>query len=184
MNYEMLREIVAVRPKSFLLVGFLVVLNLALFSYLSSWQRPELQRVQSAWFEKREKQSVGQSPAVGNRYAENQRDLALFQKRLIPKPEFAAFLSRLFETAKGDHLAMKGMSYTPTVVKEQPGVVSYQLAFSVDGSYASIKRFIADLSRYPEAVTLDSVTLGNNSQTSEMVGLQVRVTVYLKMEGA
>lgn len=183
MNYETLREIVAARPKSFLLLGFLVVLNLALYSYLSGWQRPELQQVQDEWFAKRQLQAAGQSPVVGKSYADTQRDLALFQKRLIPKPEFAAFLSKLFGTAKSDQLSLRGISYIPSVIKEQPGVVSYQLAFSLSGSYASIKRFIADLSRYPEAVTLDSVSLGNSSQTSEMVDLQVHVTVYLKMEG-
>lgn len=184
MNYEMLRDIVQARSKSFLLLAFLAVLNVVLYLYLSASQRPELEKVQNEWFSKRQAQASTQSPAVASRYADNERDLALFEKRLIPKKEFASFLVKLFETAKTDKLVIRGMSYQPSPVKGQPAVVTYRLGFTVSGHYAQIKRFIADLMRYPEAVTLDDLSLGNASQTTEAVGLRVQVTVYLKLEGA
>ncbi|HJV64959.1 MAG TPA: type 4a pilus biogenesis protein PilO [Geomonas sp.] len=183
MNYEMLREIVAARRKAFLLLGFLALLNLVLYAYLSGWQRPELDRVQNDWFARREAQAAGQNPAVAGRYQETERDLALFQKRLIPKRDFASFLSKLFDTAKGEKLAIKGVSYQPAPVKEQAGLVRYQLGFTVSGGYPVIKRFIADLGRFPEAVTLDSLILENHSHTSELVDLRVQLTAYLKTEG-
>ena len=184
MNYETLREIVAARPKSFALLILFVVLNVALSVYLSGWQRPQLAAAQKSWLDQRETRAARQSPTVASRYAENERDLAEFRKRLIPKEQFASFLGRLFETAHSDKLAIKGVNYKPTPVKGEPGLFSYQIAFTVTGDYKLIKRFIADLTRFPELVTVDDLSLDNHSPTVEAVGLKVQLSAYLRMEGA
>ena len=184
MNYEMLRDVIAARPKTFAFLGFLAVLNLALLLYLSVWQKPELQKAQSDWFAKREALAKGQS-VVGtvSRYREGVRDLDLFQQRIIPKKAFAGFLSEPFETARSNSLSIKGITYKPTAANEH-GILSYGIGFTVTGKYASVKSFIADLARYPQIVTLDSVSLNSKSQTEESVNMKVQMTAYLKMEGA
>ena len=182
MNFPMLPEIIGARPKSFVLLAFLALLNLAVFLYLSLWQRPELAGAQSEWFAKRDALASGQILQLAERYQMGARDLALFQRRLIPKKGFPAFLGELFETAGNNGLHLKGISYKPKDLKEQ-GMVSYGIAFTVSGKYASEKSFLADLARYPQIVTLDSVSLSNSSQTEESVDLKVQMTAYLKEEG-
>lgn len=183
MNYEMLRDIVNARRNLFTFVAFLLLLNLALALYLSLWQRPELAQAQTDWFAKRKALASGQSVGTVTKYQEGVRGLERFQERLIPKKEFAAFLSQMFQSAKNNSLTMKGISYKPGPTKEK-GVVSYALSYTVAGKYASVKSYIADLSRFPEMITLDAVALNNASRTEETVDLKIQMTAYLKMEGA
>jgi type IV pilus assembly protein PilO len=182
MNYEMLRDMIDVRRKSFAFLAFLAVLNLALLLYLSLWQKPELAKTQTDWFAKRDALASGQSVGAATRYQNGLRDLGLFQKRLIPKKEFVGFLGELFETAQGNSLSIKGISYKPEQIKAE-GMVSYVLSFTVSGKYASLKSFIADLARLPQMVTLDALSLTSSSPTEEAVDLKVQMTAYLK-EGA
>jgi type IV pilus assembly protein PilO len=183
MNLEMLREIFAVRRRSFGLLAFLVLVDLALVLYPSLWQEPELERSQKAWFAKRDAIARGVDRGVSARYRDAERDLAQFQTRLIDKKDFAAFLSDLFASAKGNSLALKAINYKPTPLKE-PGLFSYAITFDVSGKYAGVKSFLADLARLPKMVTLDAVSLGSASPTEESVDLRVQMTVFLKMEGA
>ena len=183
MNYEILREIIGARRRSFAFVAFLAVLNLALLLYLSLWQTPALAKAQNEWFAQRESLAKGQSLGTAARYQKGVRDLELFRKRLIPKQGFAGFLSELFETAKSNSLGITGITYKPTLIKEE-GILSYVISYTVSGKYASLKSFIADLGRYPEMATLDALSLNSTSPTEEAVNLKVQMTVYLKMEGA
>jgi len=183
MNYQMLREMIAARRKSFAFLVFLAVLNLALFLYLSLWQRPALVRAQGEWQAAR--QAAAQGPVAGNaaRYRDAQRDLGLFRKRLIPKKEFPRFLGELFQAVGANSLSLKGIAYKPALTKE-PGVLSYGLTLTVVGRYPALKSFLADLARLPELVTLDSLTLSNTAPTGETVELKVQLTAYLTTEGA
>lgn len=184
MNYEMLRNIYAARRKWFLFLGFLLLLNIALWLYLSSWQRPALATAQSDWMAKREALKSGQSLGAATIYQNGVRDLALFDKRFIPKREFTRFINQLYESAQSNSLEMKGITYKPGAVKEARGLLSYAVTFTVSGKYASVKSFLADFSRYKEIVTLDSIALSNPSRTEESVSLRIQMTAYLKTEGA
>jgi type IV pilus assembly protein PilO len=183
MNYQMLREMIAARRKSFAFLVFLTVLNLAFFLYLSLWQRPALVRAQGEWQAARKAAAKG--PVAGNAalYRDAQRDLGLFRQRLIPKKEFPRFLGELFQAVGANSLTLKGVTYKPALTKE-PGVLSYGLTLNVSGRYPALKSFLADLSRFPELVTLDSLTLSNASPTGEVVELKLQLTVYLTAEGA
>jgi type IV pilus assembly protein PilO len=183
MNYRMLRDMIGARPKSFAFLALLALSSLALVLFHSFWQQPELERAQSDWFAKRQALASGQLQRSADRYKSGVHDLELFQQRLIPKKDFARFLGRLFDTARGNSLPVRGITYKPTLIKEE-GILSYGIAFTVSGKYPSVKSFLADLARYPEMVTIDSVALTNASQTEETVELRVQMTAYLKVEGA
>lgn len=184
MTGAMFREMIAARPKSFALLALLAVLNVALYVYDAYWQRPELDRAQKEWMARRQTIARGQSASVGVRYRENERDLAAFRQRLLTKEAFPSFLSRLFETAQNDKLTVTGVTYRPAAVKEDPSLVSYGIGFSLAGGYPAEKRFIADLARFPEIVTLDLISLQSQGPTQASVGLTLQLTVYLRTEGA
>jgi type IV pilus assembly protein PilO len=184
MNYELLRETIGARRKTIIFLAFLALLNLGLVLYLSLWQQPELEKAQSAWFAKRSALASGQTLGTAAHYRNGVRDLELFQQRYIPKKQFAGFLSELFATAKSNSLSIKGITYKPTPVKGEAGILSYGISFSVSGRYASVKSFIADLARFHQIVILDSLALNSTSKTEESVDLRVQMTAYLKMEGA
>ena len=183
MNDRMLRDIIGARPKSLVLVACLLLLSLALLLFRVYRQQPALETAQSAWFAKREALAGGQNLGVAERFQNGGRDLAAFRQRLIPKKDFPRFLSRLFGTAAGNAVPIKGIVYKPAPVPGED-VLAYGIAFTVSGKYPSVKSFLADLARYPEMVTIDSVSLSNASQTEESVELRIQITAYLKVEGA
>lgn len=187
MNYRMLQDIFAARRYAFLFLGVLTLLAAGGYLYLSYWQRPQLEKAQSDWFAKREALASGETVADATRYRNALRDLAALDGRLVPKREFAAFVSKLYETAGDNSLTLTGINYSPGRTKEKggpEGILPYGVSFSVSGRYASVKSFIADLVRYREIATVDSLALSSKKQTEEEVGLQVQMTVYLKTEGA
>ena len=183
MNYAMLREIVLARRKSFGLLAFLVLADLALVLFVSLWQEPALERTQSDWFAKRDAAARGVDRGVTARYREGERDLEQFQQRLISKKDFAGLLSELFAIAGSHSLTLKTITYKPPQVKDLV-LPSYGVTFNVTGKYAGVKSFLGDLARLPKMVTLDSVSLTNSSAVEESVDLKVQLTVFLKTEGA
>lgn len=184
MNYEILRDIVAARGKMLAFLGFLLLLAAAAQLYLSSWQRPALEKAQVEWFSRREAIARGEALGDAARYHNGMRDLEEFQKRLVPKERFPALMSQLYDSAKSNSLALKGVTFKPGNIKGEKQIVTYGVSFTVSGRYASVKKFISDLLRYKELVTVDSISLGSQSATEETVNLKVQTTVYLKTEGA
>jgi type IV pilus assembly protein PilO len=183
MNYEMLRDIARGHKRSLAFIAFLAVLNLALALYLSLWQRPELAQAQSEWFAKREAVKAGQNTGAAASYDSTMRDLSAFRQRLIPKKEFPGFLSKLYDLARSNSLAITGISYKPTLTKEKE-IIAYGISFTLSGKYAAVKSFLADFERLKEMTTIDSVSLTNSSPTEEQVSLKVQTTAYLLTEGA
>jgi type IV pilus assembly protein PilO len=183
MNYELLRDILRIRRNSFLFLGFLALLNLAAILYLALLQQPQLAKAHGEWLIQREAQASGQE-VVGSaaRYEQGMRDLGAFRERLIPKPAFAAFLKELFQIAGKHSVTLQNITYKPDRIEKQ-GIFAYGIAYTVSGSYGGIKGFLAELSRYHQMVTVDSVSLSSNKQTEEAVALKVQMTAYLETEG-
>ena len=185
MSYEMLRDMIAARPKSFSALAFLVLLALGCQLFLSTWQRPALEKAQVAWFAKRDALAKGETLADSTRYRNGVRDMEALEKRLVPKKELAALLSQVYDTAKENSVTLAKISYTPATEKDRVGrILPYGISFTVSGKYASVKSFLADLVRYRELLTVDAVSLSNQSQTEESVTLNIGATVFLKTEGA
>ncbi|MBU5614856.1 type 4a pilus biogenesis protein PilO [Geomonas azotofigens] len=184
MNYQMLLDMIAARRTAFAFIAFLALLVLGLEAYVSTYQRPELERVQQAWFAKRDALARGETQADATRYQQGMRDLEEFRKHLVPKKDFAALMSKLYGTAKSNSLTLSGITYKPGKVKGKGSqIVTYGISFNVVGKYGSVKSFLADLVRYPEMLVVDAVSLSNSSPTEEKVDLKIQTTVYLT-EGA
>ncbi|MBU5637738.1 type 4a pilus biogenesis protein PilO [Geomonas sp. Red69] len=184
MNFQTLLDMFAARRKSFTFLGFLALLALGIQLYLSGYQRPQLEQVQTEWFAKRGAMARGETEADATRYQRGVRDLDEFKKRFIPKKDFARVLSRLYDTAKSNSLALQGITYKPGKKNKATQIMTYDVSFTVAGKYSAVKSFLADLVRYPDMVTVDSISLSNQSMTQESVNLKIQTTVYLLTEGA
>lgn len=184
MNFQTLLDMIAARRKSFAFIGFLALLALGLEVYISMYQRPELEKAQQAWFAKRDAMARGETLADAARYQRGVSDLEEFNKRLIPKKDFAQFLGRIYDTAKSKSVTIDGMGYKPSKgVIKGTRITTYGVSFSAVGKYAAVKSFLAEVQRYPEMVTVDSISIGNTSLTQENVTLNMQTTVYLLTEG-
>lgn len=182
MNLDLLRETLRGSRNLLTLLLLLALLDAALYSYRAFSQTPELERARSAYSSSREA-GGGSATQRTVHYEKSRRDLARFEEKLIAKKEFARFLEELFGMAEKRALSLKGISYKARAEKGEP-LVTYAMTLSVAGRYPALKGFIGELSRYPQMVTVDAVTLKNSSPTEEAVELQLQISAFLKTEGA
>ncbi len=86
----------------------------------------------------------------------------------------------IFDTAASDSVRVGSVSYKPSVVKGNSALLSYGITLSVNGSYAAVKNFLADMQKNGELIVIDGVTMSNNDPYEENVAMDLRLTVYLQ----
>lgn len=180
MTIPLAAEIIKTRPKTIILVIALVLANVGLYLFAAVYQKPRLESLQGAWFEKRKTASRGAALDNASVYRQGMSDLTAWRAKIIPKREFAGFVGRLFETAARNSLAFKGLSYKVSQIKDED-LATYSLDFNVTGKYAAVKSFIADIGRTREITTIDNISLTNMNQSEDSVALKVQLTVYLRV---
>ena len=181
MNIPLVTEIIKARPKTFILIIALVLLNIGLYLFTAVYQKPRLEGLQSTWFVKRKTATGGTAIDSAAVYQQGVSDLTAWRARIIPKKGFAGFVGRLFETAASNSLAFKGVSYKASQLKDE-NLITYSLDFNVIGKYGAVKSFIADIGRMREILTIDNISLNKISNSEDSVSLKVQLTVYLRME--
>ena len=180
MNIQLVTEIIKTRPKTFILIIVLVLMNIGLYLFAAVYQKPRLESLQNTWFEKRKTATGGAALDSAVVYRQGVSDLTAWRERIIPKKEFAGFVGRLFETAASNSLAFKGVSYKVSPLKDE-NLATYSLDFNVTGKYAAVKSFISDIGRMREIMTIDNISLNKMSDSEDSVTLKVQLTVYLRV---
>ncbi|WP_129127487.1 type 4a pilus biogenesis protein PilO [Geomonas oryzae] len=184
MNFQTILDMMAARRKVFTFLAFLLLIAVGIEAYLATYQRPELAKRQQEWFARRDSLARGETEADATRYQRGMRDLEQFRRLLIPKRDFAAALGRIYETANRNSLSLQGITYKPGQLIKGTQVLPYVVSFQVSGKYGAVKNFLVDMVRFPEMVTVDTMTIGNNKATQEKVDMKLQTTVYLLTEGA
>lgn len=179
---RILIEIVREKKAMLAVVLVLILLNAALMVFVGSYQAAALAAAQAKWSGLRR-----QAAAIGNAdsaalYRQGTVDLEKLKTRIPEKREFARVLSDLFESAASSGVTTGAISYKPLKLKNE-GLLSYQLLLSVNGSYAAVKSYLADLQKNPELIVVDDMGLSNNDLFTEHVIMNLSLTIYLR-EGA
>jgi len=112
-------------------------------------------------------------------YAQGERDLAEFNKKIPPHREFTGLIKELQGLAEDAGLALTQVSYSRE--SEKAGLLRYTLGFSLAGKYVEIKQFIHALEQSPRLMLIEQVSLqgGNNDEGSE-VRLQLSVATFFR----
>ncbi len=172
-------ELIKIRKKSMIAILVLVVVNISLYGFISYSQEPKLESLQKEWFEKRKKSGGGDVDKMLV-YTQGKKDLGVFFSKIPPKKDFIRVTGDLFEIASNNGLKIGNVGYKPEMLKGRD-ILDYSLVFSVKGSYAAIKSFISDVERFPEIVTIDSISL-KNSETGDTVEFSVKISAFFKAE--
>lgn len=181
MSSKVIKEIFKAQPKTFILILVLLTANVCLSIYITGLQMPRVENLQSAWLEKRK--ATGRSATLDTvaTYRQGENDLKLWRTRIIAKKDFAGLVGRILETANHNALAFKGISYSPSFLKDE-NLACYGLDLNVSGKYAAVKGFISDLERMQEIMTIDNVSLTTSKVAEDAVALRIRLTIYLRTE--
>lgn len=175
-------EIVRQKWRLLSVILTLLLLNVALGVVVSAYQIPSLAGLQTKWSSMR-RQAAGAGLADAETlHRQGAADLEKLKARIPEKREFARVLSELLEAASSSAVEVGAISYKPAHIKEEP-LLSYQLSFSVNGRYAAVKSYLADLQKNPELIVVDAVAFSNSDPFVENVDMNLRITVYLR-EGA
>ena len=175
-------EIIRQKWRLLSIILALLLLNVALGVVVSVYQLPSLADLQTKWSNlRRQAASVGQLDATAL-HQQGSADLEKLKAKIPEKQQFARVLSDLFEAAASSAVEVGTISYKPVQIREE-ALLSYQLSFSVTGSYAAVKSYLADLQKNPELIVVDNVSFSNSDLFVEKVVMNLRITVYLR-EGA
>lgn len=181
MNH-MILEIIREKKIVLAVILVLILINVALMVLVGLYQANALITAHTRWSElRRQIASLGQVDAAAL-YRQGAGDLEKIKTRIPSKREFARVLGDLLESASSSTVSVGTISYKPQTIKGE-GLLSYQLSLSVNGSYAAIKSYLADLQQNPELVVIDSVALSNSDLFLENVMMDLHLTIYLR-EGA
>jgi type IV pilus assembly protein PilO len=175
-------EIIRQKWRLLSIILALLLLNVALGVVVSVYQLPSLADLQTKWSNlRRQAASVGQLDATAL-HQQGSADLEKLKAKIPEKRQFARVLSDLFEAAASSAVEVGAISYKPVQIREE-ALLSYELSFSVSGSYAAVKSYLADLQKNPELIVVDNVSFSNGDLFVEKVVMNLRITVYLR-EGA
>lgn len=159
----------------------LLLVNVAISIVISAYQRPLLADLHTKWSSlRRQVTQAGKMDAM-TLYQQGSADLETLKRAIPEKRQFARILSDLLEAAAGNSVEVGPINYKPVQIKEEK-LLSYQLTFSVNGSYAAVKSYLADLQEHPELVVVNAVSFANSDMYIENVSMNLRITVYLREE--
>lgn len=175
-------EIVRQKWRLLTVILSLSLLNIAFGVVVSAYQLPSLIDLQTKWNDLRRKVALSGQLDATTLHQQGSADLEKLKSRIPEKRQFARVLSDLLEAAASSAVEVSSITYKPVKIKEE-ALLSYQLSFSVSGSYAAVKSYLADLQKNPELMVVDSVNFSNNDLFVENVVMDLRLTVYLR-EGA
>lgn len=175
-------EIVRQKWRLLSVIATLLLLNVVLGVVVSVYQTPSLADLQIKWSDMRRHTARAGAADAATLHQQGSADLKKLMERIPEKREFARVLSDLIESAASSAVEVGSISYRPQQIKEE-ALLSYQLSLSVSGRYAAVKSFLSDLQNNQEMIVVDSVAFSNSDLYVENVGMDLRITVYLR-EGA
>jgi len=172
-----------------LLVGSLVLLNVVAYlslNYLSLPQRDTLETqlmdLQARVRQNRQSDAEAKTPA--EIFLRGEADLQKFRAVIPSKTEFPALLGEIFSLAGQAGLTIDQIGYQPKEV-EGRGLLRYGLAFSVNGDYGQIKRFIYSLEQSERLIVIDSLTLSGGRESGlATVELRLQLATFFRTEAS
>lgn len=179
MILQYILEIVRQKWRIISIILALLLLNVILSAVISVYQRPLLAELQSKWGSLRHQVARNGKIDAVTLYQQGSADLETLNAAIPEKRYFARVLGDLLEGAAGNAVEIGTISYKPVPLKEEK-LLSYQLSFSVNGSYAAVKSYLADLQDNPELLVVDTVSFANNDLFVENVAMNLLITVYLR----
>ncbi|MDF1580707.1 MAG: type 4a pilus biogenesis protein PilO [Desulfuromonadales bacterium] len=159
-----------------LLVGILGYRHLVAIPRLATLEKNYLQRQAQVRLEQAGR-ARNQGPAA--EFQRNLEDFRLFDEKLPQEHEFSELIGELDTLAAATGLNLASINYQTEIIEES-GILAYSLQFSLQGSYAQVKRFLHSLEMSRRLITIDSLGLSGGADGDG--ALRLKVTTYFKAE--
>jgi len=177
---QVILEIARQRRRIVTVILVLLLLNVAALVLLKAYLASAIGDAQGQWSDLRRRAAVAGLNDASSIYRRGKADLARLKARIPHKNQFPRLLAGIFETAASDGVRVGAVSYKPSVVKGNPALLSYGIILSVNGSYAAVKNFLADMQKNGELIVVDGMAMANNDPYEENVAMDLHLAVYLQ----
>lgn len=108
-----------------------------------------------------------------------QADLEQATRPLLERKAFARLVVRVTELVRRHRLALPDVGYTMRELKDG-GLAKVSMAFIVSGEYGAFRRFLSDVERAPELLTIEDLSLTKVSGKTGLLNVQVKLAAYLR----
>jgi type IV pilus assembly protein PilO len=179
---EILSELFRLKRRSMIASATLVLINVLLYAVSTAWLTPALNATRRGWNDLSGRVVAIGRGDVASVYRQGKSDLEKLKPRIPLKRDFPRLLGDIMEAASSSGVVMGGITYKPQKVKDE-NLLAYGVTMSVNGSYAAVKSFLADVQKNRELLVVDGISLSNSDLFEENVTMDLRLTVYLR-EGA
>lgn len=163
-----------------IVIGVLLLVNIGLAVGLQKFLVPAVdEREQLLIRRQAEMRSGGGNEAPALIYAQGEKDLAEFSKKIPSYREFTGLIKELQGMAADAGLDLTQISYSRKEEKE--ALQRYSLGFSLAGKYADIKKFVHLMEQSPRLMLIEQISLqgGGRDELSE-VRLQLSVVTFFR----
>ena len=145
----------------------------------SALQAGELERLRIE--RKGRKESVDRLKRIESSLVESaRRGDEFYEVRFLPASTgFATIMEEVDKIANSTGVRKGSVAYTPTEMKDHPGLETVEIDTSVDGDYSKMVRFINQLEQSKLFLIVDS--LGVASSQVKGVRLSVKLVTYFKV---
>ncbi|MDR3579324.1 MAG: type 4a pilus biogenesis protein PilO [Oryzomonas sp.] len=177
---QVILEIARQRRRILAVILVLLLLNCAVLVFLKEYLASAISDVQAKWSDLRRRAAVAGQNDASTIYRRGKADLEQLKAHIPHKSQFPRLLGGIFDTAASDGVKVGAVSYKPAVVKGNSALLAYGITLSVNGSYAAVKNFLADMKKSGELIVIDGMTMTNSDPYEEHVVMDLRLTVYLQ----
>lgn len=170
----------------FILIGLggLLGLNILLFALLYFGVAPKLSRSERDLSLLQQQLRRSDAVAPQQAYEQGEKDYARFRALLPSLRNFSDLIGDLYTLANDCNLGISQIGYTQKALPES-GILSYDLKFSLTGTYDELKRFVYGLEESKRLVVIEQMTLNaaKGEEGAELVTLSLNLTTYFGTEG-
>lgn len=177
---QIIAEIVRQKWQQLLVIGILLLSNIGIAVYVSSYQELEFGQLSTQWNSVRQQGASASRVDAAALFRQANADLEKLKNTRIPeKRDFAKILGELYEAAATNAVDFDRVGYKAAPIKED-GLLAYELTLAVTGNYAAVKSFLADLQKYSHLLVIESVAFANSDLFMEHVTMDLRLTLYVR----
>jgi Tfp pilus assembly protein PilO len=162
------------------IIGLILVINIAVFVGVKEQEITTVPRLHQAYEAKRKARLPEKTDTVVARLKQSKEDIHRFVGLLPDKLMIPDVMQEVLELLNRHGLPRVNMSFSPEST-DFPGLMRYTTSFSVNGTYPSLKTFLADLQNSKTLFCIEGLALANQTgEDSGPVSLQLKLALYLR----
>ncbi|MBN1102833.1 MAG: hypothetical protein JXL84_05390 [Deltaproteobacteria bacterium] len=179
MNVDRVLRAIHFNRLRFLAAGCILAVLILGIVLIRNAERNTLAELHALYDAERKSRMPDRRGASTARSLQTQEDIRRFLDSLPERLTFPETTVEIFQALQRRGLPTISMTYRPESIPLK-GLTKYSTSFTVNGPYAALKGFLADIQNSKNLFCIEGITLTNQSKGEELVSLNIRLAFYLR----